>query len=304
MELITKSFASQCLAFPARVDQMLAKVETVEEAKDMLDRASAMKHYAEKLRGGIEIEKPIAIGVLKIKGKIGELLPAIPPQEKGAMKGKKDTSPAEVSFPSATIAAYRKIAANIDQLTDFCDSVDDVPTQTAFLKYVQDPHVANNSVENEWYTPAAYVDAARDVMRVIDLDPASSEKAQETVQASTYYSMDDDGLSRVWFGNVWLNPPYSKDLIGRFTERMRLAYEEKQIAQSITLVNNATETAWFQKIASVASAFCFCAGRIKFNDSSGNPANSPLQGQCFIYMGDSSERFASVFASFGLVCTK
>jgi hypothetical protein len=35
------------------------------------------------------------------------------------MKGKKDTSPAEVSFPSATIAAYRKIAANIYQLARF-----------------------------------------------------------------------------------------------------------------------------------------------------------------------------------------
>ena len=183
------------------------------------------------------------------------------------------------------------------------DKGDDV-TKSAVRKKLAGAHVGYNSVENEWYTPAGYIEAAREVMRVIDLDPASSEKAQETVKASTYYSMDDDGLSRVWFGNVWLNPPYSKDLIGRFTERMRLAYEEKQIAQSITLVNNATETAWFQKIASVASAFCFCAGRIKFNDSSGNQANSPLQGQCFIYMGDSSERFASVFASFGLVCTR
>lgn len=115
-ELITKSFAEQCLAFPSRVDMILSQVETVGQAKDMLDKAAAMKHYAERLRGGIEIEKPIAIGVLKIKAKIGELMPAKSPEETGAMKGKKGASPDEAPFPSATIAAYRKIAANIDQL--------------------------------------------------------------------------------------------------------------------------------------------------------------------------------------------
>ncbi|MEM1225844.1 MAG: hypothetical protein AAGJ40_09105 [Planctomycetota bacterium] len=44
---------------------------SVEDAKDMLDRADAMKHYAARLKAGVELEKPIAIGVLKIKAKLG-----------------------------------------------------------------------------------------------------------------------------------------------------------------------------------------------------------------------------------------
>jgi len=56
-----------------------------------------------------------------------------------------------------------------------------------------------------WGTPVEYVDLARTVMGVIDLDPASSDQAQSTVQALQHFTQADDGLKRVWHGNVWLN---------------------------------------------------------------------------------------------------
>lgn len=62
----------------------------------------------------------------------------------------------------------------------------------------------------EYYTPTQYVEAAREVMEEIDLDPASCEFAQEWIQAKEIYTIKNNGLNQSWFGRVWLNPPYSK----------------------------------------------------------------------------------------------
>jgi ParB family chromosome partitioning protein len=154
-------------------------------------------------------------------------------------------------------------------------------------------------VENEWYTPSKYIEAARTVMGSIDLDPASCELAQETVQASQYFTIDENGLIKEWRGNVWLNPPYSKESVGLFAAK--LVEETANLSQAIVLVNNATDTQWFHEIASVATAICFVRGRVKFNDKNGKPANSPVQGQVCIYVGGNAEKFCLVFSSFGIV---
>lgn len=41
----------------------------------------------------------------------------------------------------------------------------------------------NSSQSNEWFTPARYVEAAREVLGSIDLDPASCEAGNRIVQA-------------------------------------------------------------------------------------------------------------------------
>ena len=49
------------------------------------------------------------------------------------------------------------------------------------LKGQTDQRGASGTGENEWYTPARYIDMAREVLGGIDLDPASSDKVQERV---------------------------------------------------------------------------------------------------------------------------
>lgn len=57
------------------------------------------------------------------------------------------------------------------------------------------------------YTPKIYLDAVREVLGGVDLDPASSETANETVQATNYFTEEQNGLAQRWSGNVFCNPP-------------------------------------------------------------------------------------------------
>lgn len=174
---------------------------------------------------------------------------------------------------------------------------DDIVSRSFILGKIQEtkkPHVSNNSGENEWYTPTEYIEAARKVMGSIDLDPASCEVANRIVKAKQYYTIEDDGLSKPWLGNIWLNPPYSSDLIGKFVEKAIC----ENYDQAIVLVNNATETNWFQMLITKASAVVFPKGRVRFYMSDGK-TGAPLQGQAVIYLGGKPERFLEIFSPFG-----
>lgn len=70
------------------------------------------------------------------------------------------------------------------------------------------PKIAqHSSASNEHYTPPEVVEAARETLGVIDLDPASCEIANRVVRARFIYTIDNPGHAQPWFGNVFLNPP-------------------------------------------------------------------------------------------------
>jgi ParB family chromosome partitioning protein len=166
---------------------------------------------------------------------------------------------------------------------------------------VRRAHVANNSGNNEWYTPASFIESARSVMGGIDCDPATSEVANRTVKAETYYTKDDDGLSQPWAGRVWMNPPYAQPLIDKFSAALVQKYSDGELDEACVLVNNATETGWFQRLAGSASAVCFPRSRVRFLDPEGKPSGAPLQGQAVIYFGKNADAFRAEFAGKGTV---
>lgn len=159
-------------------------------------------------------------------------------------------------------------------------------------------HVGNNAGDNEWNTPPEYIDAARDVMGGIDLDPASSEDANDVIGASLFFTEDDDGRKLPWAGRVWMNPPYARPLIDDFCAKLAKEYAAGNVTQAITLTNNATETGWFHGLAEVATAMCFPRQRVKFWHPEKESA-APLQGQAVVYLGDHDEDFRTRFVEFG-----
>jgi DNA-binding XRE family transcriptional regulator len=210
----------------------------------------------------------------------------------------------EREAPKPIIEAARRgdISVNMAHSVVNMPEVDEIAQRIAYGEKPKEvitevknrPHIANNSGNNEWYTPTEYIEAAREVMGRIDLDPASCEIANRVVKADKIYTAEDDGLLQRWYGNVWLNPPYAGDLIGRFADKA--AHEEYN--QAIVLVNNATETQWFNTLIGLSSAVVFPKSRVRFYMPNGG-TGAPLQGQAVIYIGENADRFMEVFSSFG-----
>jgi phage N-6-adenine-methyltransferase len=151
---------------------------------------------------------------------------------------------------------------------------------------------------DEWYTPAYLIDAARCAMGGIDLDPASNPAAQDVVQASMYYTKDQDGLAQEWHGRIWMNPPYScpQD----FTRKLTEEYQAGRLQQAVVLVNNCTETEWFHDFARYASVLCLLRRRAAFWYP-GRRDFGARQGQVVFGVGVNIDQFVKVFSGLGIV---
>lgn len=263
-------------------------------------------------RQKLEEAQMISEIVLDAEVRIGSLTVKIPKalnQYKSACDNDVDSTTKQeaiekLGFTRKQIERFETLAKHpeiIEEAKAEARERDDIISRAFVLQKIADtkkPHVTQNSGFNEWYTPEEYINAARSVMGHIDLDPASCEYANRIIQADTYYTAEDDGLSKEWSGRVWMNPPYIGELIPLFCDKLKKHVLNKDIEQAIVLVNNATETVWFSTLVSIASAIIFSRGRIRYYTPEGK-AGTPLQGQAFIYIGNTPEKFLEIFCPFG-----
>jgi ParB family chromosome partitioning protein len=155
------------------------------------------------------------------------------------------------------------------------------------------------SDQNDWRTPRKFLDAARLVMGAIDLDPASSKEANETVMAAEFYTERDSGLERPWKGRVWLNPPYGGEA-RLFVERAIREYQVGNVTEACLLLNShPTETKWFQDLFHYV--VCFVRGRIDFGGPSREVSTTSTHGSAIAYLGKNVVAFQSAFSQFGAV---
>jgi hypothetical protein len=162
---------------------------------------------------------------------------------------------------------------------------------------------ANYSSEsNEWYTPEEYIDSVREVLGCIDLDPASCEFANRTVEAARIFTETDDGLSREWLGRVFLNPPYGttddrESRAGAFCRKAIAEYQAGRVTEAIILVNSVHSQNWQRPLYSFP--VCFVDHRIEFVDQNGTANPNPTFGNIFVYLGPNVRRFAEEFRRHG-----
>jgi ParB family transcriptional regulator, chromosome partitioning protein len=167
----------------------------------------------------------------------------------------------------------------------------------------QDPFrgLSSRTDDNDWYTPSHIVELARQALGGLDLDPASCALANETVRAGSFYDKHANGLEQRWFGKVWLNPPYSKNLIAKFAGKLLHEYENGNVESGILLSHNCSETNWFQICAAGAQRVCFPDSRLQFRNPSRSISSTPARGQTLFYFGKDPTGFTEVFGEIGIV---
>ncbi len=265
----------------------------VSEVKDIRDKLDGIGTYLERQKVEQVQSNLVTAQRMRTERVLGVMIPEKFPQGKHSpltLKGE------EISY----FQSHRwQRAASIDE-QDFEIYVQDQIskneelTTSGLLNYFA--MISDDSYE--WYTPAKYIAAAREVLGGIDLDPASCQEANKVVKAGKYYTIEDDGLRHDWIGRVFLNPPYEVPTVAHFTAKLAREYESGFVDCGICLVNNATDAIWFHKL--LGYPVCFPVGRVKFTKPGGE-AGGPRQGQAFFYLGEDVEKFSKVFSAFGVV---
>ena len=120
-----------------------------------------------------------------------------------------------------------------------------------------------DSGKDEWLTPPEIVQA----LGPFDLDPCAP-CVRPWPTAITHFTIEDDGLSRPWFGRVWMNPPYGRSTIN-WMRRL------KEHGNGIALILARTETkTYFECVWGVADAVLWIKGRLLFYHVDGTKPNN------------------------------
>jgi hypothetical protein len=150
----------------------------------------------------------------------------------------------------------------------------------------------------DWRTPPSVVDVVREALggRIV-LDPCASLACpEEEWIGEINITEEGDGLDVMWWGRVFVNPPYSDNAAWI----AKCSAEAQKGREIIALIPARVDTRYWHEHASTAQAVCFWKGRLRFV---GAESSAPFP-VAFIYWGPNAERFAGVFAKHGLVYTR
>lgn len=107
--------------------------------------------------------------------------------------------------------------------------------------------------KTEWLTPPEILNA----LGTFDLDPCAPV-IRPWAMAKNHFTVEDNGFIKNWFGRVWLNPPYTKDVY-RWMKKLA------EHGNGIALIFARTETkAFFPYVWEYADAIFFFGSRLTF----------------------------------------
>jgi phage N-6-adenine-methyltransferase len=129
-----------------------------------------------------------------------------------------------------------------------------------------------SSQSGEWQTPKTLYDKLNEEFH-FDLDPCTTK--DNPLGTKRFYTKEDDGLEKEWFGNVFVNPPYNR-AIKKWIIKQHNEHVLKDTVNTIVFLLPArVDVRWFHSFIydSYKNKFYddvevrFIRGRLKFGDS-------------------------------------
>lgn len=131
-----------------------------------------------------------------------------------------------------------------------------------------------SSKTDMWETPQAFFDALNDEFK-FDVDVCA---LPQNAKVEKYYTPEQDGLSQVWRGVCWMNPPYGREIGGW----VKKAYDSaKDGATVVCLLPSRTDTKWWHDYC-MRGEIRFIRGRLRFGDAK---ASAPFPSAVVVFRG-------------------
>lgn len=176
--------------------------------------------------------------------------------------------------------------------------------------------ILHSSASPCWYTPTGIIEAAREVLGVIDLDPASDAFGNSRVKAGIYYTEEGHDTRR-WppACSVFCNPPGGRTNTGRslplaFWDALMVYRASRSLTHAIFVTFNIEQLQVSQRSTPSMMDFPFCVPRkrLSFVPSPDRAASgkrlAPTHANVIVYVPgtvNETPNFSRIFSHFGRV---
>lgn len=165
------------------------------------------------------------------------------------------------------------------------------------------PQALHSSNTPKWGTPVWLIEAARELLGYIHLDPASSEEFNFYVKALMIYTESCNGLlpECEWSGNVLLNPPGG--LVIEFWDKLISSIKSGQVEKAFWVGFSVGQLCIMADKPEhpLDYSTCILRKRLKFNREDLTPGGGPSHGNYVTAINCDPVMFEKIFSKHGKI---
>jgi phage N-6-adenine-methyltransferase len=256
---------SSALIKLSQAEKWLSEAKDLTDLKEIHDIAVAAEAYAKAHKLGIDAENHAREIKFYAARKMGELMPATPPEESGKMAHKKVSEKRTPQEKQTTLISKQRLSEfrNLAKIP-----IKEFKERIEVAKVKEEKITYNKLLRGDWYqmsetpeweTPQWLFDLL-DKEFHFTVDVCASE---QNYKCKKYYSKANNGLKKKWTGVCWMNPPYGRE-IKEWMQKARVASENG--ATVVCLVPARPDTEWWWENC-IQGEIRFIRGRLQWPNS-------------------------------------